>query len=251
VLLPVALSFSLRLLPLYLRLPPVDWSTRVVANAYLIAVLLHLLPALPPLLAQAPRFLTGLAHGGAVLKAAVLLWFVWKLAGLTRRRPWPGHRQLPPHRSTRPGGPYDEAFGRFARLVYAAYIWLILSACAEAASALALSLGVAAFISGNAVLHMYLMGFISLLIFGIAVRLLPGFMHQRRVARPGLVEATSWLGNAATLCRVVWFVLPAGLWSVFPAVYVGARIAFALSGLLGLAAVLALAVNLWQTSRGV
>ena len=113
-----------------------------------------------------------------------------------------------------------------------------------------MSLGAPALISGNAVLHMYLMGFISLLIFAMAVRLLPGFMHRRRVARPGLVETTFWLGNAATLCRVVWFVLPAGLWPLFPGVYVGARIAFAMSGLLGLAAVLALAVNLWQTSRG-
>jgi heme/copper-type cytochrome/quinol oxidase subunit 1 len=96
---------------------------------------------------------------------------------------------------------------------------------------------------------MYLMGFISQLIFGMAVRLLPGFMHKRRVAYPGLVDMTFWLGNLSAIFRVALFLLPAWLLSLLPGLQVGGRIAFALSGLLGLGAVLALTVNLWMTSH--
>jgi hypothetical protein len=133
--------------------------------------------------------------------------------------------------------------------VYAAYVWLILAAVCEATSALARLTGAGPFSSGNAILHMYLMGFISQLIFGIAVRLLPGFMHKRRVAYPGLVAVTFWLGNIATIFRVALFLLPVWLLNLLPGLVVGGRIAFALSGILGLGAVLALAVNLWTTAH--
>jgi heme/copper-type cytochrome/quinol oxidase subunit 1 len=96
---------------------------------------------------------------------------------------------------------------------------------------------------------MYLMGFISQLICGMAVRMLPGFMHKRRVAHPGLVDATFWLGNVSAVFRVVLFLLPAWLVNLLPDLVVGGRIAFALSGILGLGAVLALAANLWMTSH--
>jgi uncharacterized protein involved in response to NO len=252
VLLPVSFAFSLRLLPLYLRLPVVDWSPQVVAYTYCSVLLVHLLPIMPPLLSQAPHFLAGMSHVGAILKAAVVCWFVWKLDLLSRRPPGPVSRELPAgaaRRATRPGLPDDGAFGCFARLVYAAYVWLLVAALCEAATALALLTGSRPFTSGNVILHMYLMGFISQLIFGIAVRLLPGFMHKRRVAYPGLVATTFWLGNLSAILRVAWFLLPAWLLSLLPGLHVGGRIAFALSGLLGLGAVLALAVNLWVTSH--
>jgi uncharacterized protein involved in response to NO len=253
VLLPVAFAFSLRLLPLYLRLPPIDWPAPVVAYMYLIALALYLLPSLPPLLSPGVPHLASLAQVGVLLKAAVILWFVWRLDVLTRwRHPWTVHRQLhpgPERRPTRPGLPDYSEFGRFARLVYAAFIWLVLAACTEAASALAILMGSAPLITSHAALHMYLMGFISQLIFGMAVRMLPGFLQKRRVASPVLVATTFWLANVSALGRVGLFLLPAGLLSLLPGLRFGAHLAFALSGLLGLAAVLALAINLWLTSR--
>jgi hypothetical protein len=207
---------------------------------------------MPPVLSQAPQLLAGLSNVGAVLKAAVVCWFVWKLHLLSHRPSLPGNRALPPgaeRRATRPGLPDAEEFGRFDHLVYAAYVWLILAALYEATSALALLTGSRPFISGNAILHMYLMGFISQLIFGIAVRMLPGFMHKRRVAYPGLVAVTFWLGNVSTVCRVAVFLLPVWLLNLLPGLGVSGRIAFALSGILGLGAVLALAVNLWTTGH--
>jgi hypothetical protein len=252
-LLPVAFAFSLRMFPLYLRLPAIDWPVQAVAYAYLAALALHLIPNVPPLLHRGSPVLAALAHVGTLLKAAVVLWFVWRLDVLTRRRrPWTVHRQLQPgpeRRPTRPGLPDYGEFGRFERLIYSAYTWLVLAACTEAVSAVARLTGSPPLIQSNATLHMYLMGFISLLIFGMAVRMLPGFLHKRRVASPALVGATFWLGNVAALCRVALFLLPPQLLSLFPSLNLGARIAFALSGLFGLAAVLALAMNLWLTSR--
>jgi uncharacterized protein involved in response to NO len=252
VLLPVAFAFSLRLLPLYLRLPVVDWSSQAVAYIYLAVLLIQILPAMPPLLSQAPHVLVGLSQIGTLLKAAVVCWFVWKLDLLSRRPAATVTRALPPgteRRPTRPGLPDSRAFGRFERLIYAAYVWLILAALCEAAAALAWLTGFMPFISSTVILHMYLMGFISQLIFGMAVRLLPGFMHKRRVAHPGLVDMTFWLGNVATVFRVVLFFLPAWLVNLLPGLVVGGRLAFALSGILGLGAVLALAANLWMTSH--
>jgi hypothetical protein len=78
--------------------------------------------------------------------------------------------------------------------------------------------------------------------------MLPGFLQQRRVASPALVEATFWLGNAAVVCRVVLFVLPPGVLQEIPGLAWLGRSAFAISGLLGLAAVWCLAVNVWQTA---
>jgi hypothetical protein len=71
----------------------------------------------------------------------------------------------------------------------------------------------------------------------MAVRLLPGFAG-RRLASPGLVWATLWLGNAAALLRVAPLFLPSSRLSTG---------LLAIAGLLGLAAVGCLAWNLRQT----
>jgi hypothetical protein len=96
---------------------------------------------------------------------------------------------------------------------------------------------------------MYFLGFVTLLIFGMAVRMLPGFLAQRRVAYPALVEATFWLGNTAVVSRILPFVVPPAILQQVPGLALIAQIAFGVSGLLGFAAVWCLACNLWQTAR--
>ena len=87
--------------------------------------------------------------------------------------------------------------------------------------------------------HVLGAGFISLLILGMAVRLLPGFAG-RRLHSAGLVWASFWLGNAAALLRVVPLFLPSSRLTVG---------LLALAGLLGLLAVACLGWNLRQTLR--
>jgi uncharacterized protein involved in response to NO len=251
VLLPVAFAFSVRMFPLYLRLAPADWPVHGTAYVYLAALVVQGLPTVPALFQVAPQLMTVAANLGTLLRGSVVLWFVWQLDVLTRRRePWTVHRQLhpgPQRRPTRPGLPDYGEFGPFERLVYAAYVWLSLAAFGEMVTGGAALLGRSALLSSSAIRHMYFLGFITLLILGMAVRMLPGFLHQRQVASPALVEATFWLGNAAVLGRVLPFVLPGVVLQEVPASAPLARMAFALSGLLGLAAVWCLAVNLWKT----
>lgn len=251
VLLPVAFAFSVRMFPLYLRLAVPEWSVRGVAYAYLGALIVQVLPTAPPFAQLAPGLSSILSHLGMVLRGGVILWFVWQLDVLTRRRaPWTVHRKFQPgpeRRPTRPGLPDYGEFGSFERLVYAAYIWLVLAAGGEVATGLVALVGWPVLIGQSVLLHMYLLGFITLLILGMAVRMLPGFLHERRVASPALVSATFWLGNAAVVTRMLLFLLPPALRHAIPGGVVGARTAFALSGLLGLAAVGCLAVNLGRT----
>jgi hypothetical protein len=220
VLLPVPFAFSVRMLPLYLRLPKPDWPVRGIAATYLAALLLQLVPLLPPLVRAEGFFWPSLSSLGRVLKGVVVLWFVWNLDLLTRRRPpWTVYRILhpgPDRRPTREGLPDYGEFGRFERLVYSAYLWLVAGALLEIGGGISALLGRPAAVSADAVRHLYLLGFVTQLILGMSVRMIPGFIHRRRVASSALVDATFWLGNAALVCRVVPLLLPAWLVAQVP-----------------------------------
>ncbi|MDE2059703.1 MAG: hypothetical protein KGL31_11375 [candidate division NC10 bacterium] len=253
VLLPVAFALSVRLFPLYLALPAPDWPVYGIGYAYLLSILLQLVPAAPPLAGLAPDATRLIIALGMLLKGGVILWFVWQLDLLTRRRPLGRHARFldtgPDRPPTRPGLPDYGEFGRFERLVYAAYTWLILGACMELLSGAAILLGYSIPIAADAIRHMYLLGFISHLIFGASVRMLPGFMRRKRVASTALVDATFWLGSAAVFCRVVPLLLPSWVLDGLPAGDLLIQTIFAISGTLGWGAVVCLAVNLWQTAN--
>ncbi len=253
VLLPVAFAFSVRMLPLYLRLAAPDWPVRTVAYAYLLTLSLQLLPGLPPFLGLQSRLPGVLSTLGSILKGGVVLWFIWNLDILTRRRdPWIVHRKLhpgPERRPTREGIPDYGEFGRFERLVYSAYSWLAFGALLE------LLIGIFSFygqplpFSADAVRHTYLLGFISMLILGMSVRMIPGFIKKKEVAHRSLVDATFWLGNAAVVGRVLPLLLPASVLSVVPGSVWLVQRAFGVSGILGMAAIICLAVNLRATAH--
>jgi uncharacterized protein involved in response to NO len=253
VLLPVAFAFSVRMLPLYLRLPAPTWPVRGMAYAYAASVVVQVLPTAPVLFQLAPQKALALSSLGMVMKGGVILGFVWQLDVLTRRRlPWTVSRKLhpgPERRPTRPGLPDYGEFGRFERLVYAAYVWLVLAAGGEVVSGCATLVGSPWVISPTAIRHTYLLGFITLLIFGMAVRMLPGFWQKRRVASPAFAGATFWLGNLAVGCRVLLYLLPTVIWHTVPGGLLVARMALALSGVLGWGAVVCLATNMRMTAQ--
>ena len=253
VLLPVAFAFSVRTFPLYLRLRSPDWPIQRIAYAYLVALLIQLLPLAPPFEAWAPSLAPRLHSVGSVFKSLIILWWIWDLDLLVRRQaPWTARRELQPgldRRPTRPGLPDYGEFGRFEWLLYAAYAWLVVASCGELTSGMANLAGHPMSIDLSVIRHLYLLGFITHLMLGMAVRMLPGFMKKRRIASPRLVETTFWLGNAAMVCRVLVFLIPEELGKMLPNLITGARWAFGVSGLLGWAAVACLAVNLWITEQ--
>ncbi len=251
VLLPVAFAFSVRMFPLYLRLPAPEWPESKMGLAYLFSFALQLLPTLPPLLSMSPETAFFISAIGQCSKSMVIFLFVWKLDLLLRRRePWTVHRKFQPgpeRQPTREGLPDYGEFGRFERLLYAAYWWLLFGALLELLTALATILRWEMAVSTDAIRHSYLLGFITLLILGMAPRMIPGFI-QKKLASTKLVEATFWLGNAAVICRIVPLLLPAGWLEKIPSLVLLSQWMFALSGIFGLAAVSCLAVNLWRTA---
>jgi uncharacterized protein involved in response to NO len=252
VLLPVAFAFSVRMFPLYLRLPAPEWPVSKMGLAYLFFFALQTLPTLPPFLSMSPETAFFISAVGQCGKSAVIFLFVWKLDLLLRRRaPWTVHRKFQPgpeRQPTRAGLPDYGEFGRFERLLYSAYLWLLFGALLEFLAGLATIFGWDTAVSTDAIRHSYLLGFITLLILGMAPRMIPGFI-QKRLASAKLVEATFWLGNVAVICRVLPLLLPEILLEKMPVVVLLSQLMFAFSGLIGLAAVSCLAANLWRTAR--
>jgi len=250
ILLPVAFAFSIRMLPLYLRLAPINWPVQKIAFGYVGFMLLTLLTksSISPTI----NFLYFLATVG---KNIFILSFIWHLDILTRhKKPWSDQfvteKQKQSRRKTaRVHMPDYGEFGRFERLVYSAYFWLATAAITEVAITTMEWQGFALPRGDDLVRHLILFGFITLLIFGMAPRMLPGFLGKKRVACTGFVNATFWLGNIAVLCRVLPLAIP-----LFPggdgqiATYVGGWL-YAISGLIAIAALLLLAINLTKTRK--
>lgn len=252
-LLPVAMAHSVRLFPMFLALSAPFWPVRGTGYAYLLGVGLELAAAALPLFGLEAGIVQFLGASGAILKGAVILWFIWELDLLTRRRPVERPARFlftgPDRAPTRPGLPDYGEFGRFELLVYSAYLWLVVAAGSEIVNGGATLIGSPPPFGLDAVRHMYLLGFISLLIFGVSVRMLPGFLKRKAVASPALVEATFWLGNIAATFRALPLILPSTFLEWTPA---GNRLVhegFGLSGLIALGAVVCLAVNLWRTAQ--
>jgi uncharacterized protein involved in response to NO len=252
-LLPVAMAHSVRLLPMVLALSAPFWPVRGTAYAYLLGISLELAGAGLPLLGVDIGMVRSLGALGAMLKGGVILWFTWELDLLTRRRPVERPARFlqsgPDRPPTRPGLPDYGEFGRFELLVYSAYTWLVLAAGSEILNGFMALAGYLPPVGEDAVRHMYLVGFITLLIFGVSVRMLPGFLKKKAVASPALVEVTFWLGNIAAVFRVLLLVLPPALLGPIPAIGSLIRGAFGLSGLIALGAVVCLALNLRWTAR--
>ena len=104
--------------------------------------------------------------------------------------------------------------------------------------------GSGALFSPDAARHSLALGFIALLICGIAPRMAPGFSGGHiRSAR--LVTATLWLGNSAALLRVGSLLVAPLLDTLGPTGAFVDSLLFGLSGPLGLALAICLAVNLW------
>jgi len=252
-LMPMALAMSARSLPMYAGLD--GFPRRVLwplAGVYFAGVLLLCISVDGgPLPAPWAGFITGL---GMALLGAVVLLFVGIFLNLMRRR-----GQLPERVAKLAPSPvtlaqtYQEHvkkeqthYGPFVGLVASAYLWAMLGAL------LLLIDGCSMLATGNelvdfdAVRHAFALGFIALLICGIAPRMLPSFSGGKIVS-PSLVSATLWLGNAAAVLRVGSL--------LFAPLFAGTQgaaidtILFSLSGPCGLALAICLAINLWPALR--
>ncbi len=266
--LPLALALSIRNLPLFMRLAfPPQRELLPILISYVIGLVLHLAFVVEQGFYIAADILARLGGLGRILEGGALLVFIWQFDILLRRkRPWTESKlPTPPavaaarRKSSRGGKPsvseFDDArddlrkptrknypdygeFGRFELLVISAYLWLAFASAVLVIDGAAMLVSASALFNQDMERHAITVGFITLLIFGMAVRMLPGFSGKTRVASTRLVLATFWLGNLAALTRVLPLLAPN---------LVGANLALASSGALGWLAVACLAVNLGKT----
>ena len=236
---PMAMALSVRNLPLFMRLasPP----KRGLVPLFILYVI-----------GLACRLIGQLEHGfwlplGEIIENATLLVFIWQLDVIFRRKtPWTASRTQPPanYIETRPPTrkhyPDHEEFGRFELLVISAYSWLAFACIIAIVDGAFSILGNLTLFNPDIERHAVTVGFITLLIFGMAVRMLPGFSGKSRVASTRLVMATFWLGNLTALLRVV---------PLFAPDVDGMNIALGLSGAIGWLAVACLAINLHRTFK--
>jgi uncharacterized protein involved in response to NO len=215
-LVPVSVAMAARTFPLFLRTP---------------------LPNLPVLRAGLALLLAGLALrvggeladavpvaglGGLCVAAAFAL-FVLALGVFASRRPLP-------RQAVRP------LCDPIQWHVLSAYLWLVLAAVLLAWSGVAVLGGAIIPVPPDAERHALGAGFITLLILGLGVHLLPAFAN-RPLRSHALVWVTLALSNAAALLRVAPLFLPA---AVTPSL--GSTL-LSIAGLAGLAAIAVFGLN--------
>lgn len=257
--LPMAIVFAIRNLPLFMRLAmPGRRGWHALAWIYALALSARLLPQLVAILDDALIWtgsvaradylnvlgLNALATLGILGLNACILFFIWRLDILRLRPPWivdraPNTRPDLDYlrQPTRANYPDNGEYGRFELLINSAFVWL---GIAMALDVLRVLPWVNDFIAipQDGARHALMVGFITLLIFGMAARMAPGFSGRRGVAHPELVVWLFYLGNLAAILRVV------------PTFFPQSKIALMLwgmSGFIGWCAVLVLAVIMWGT----
>lgn len=251
VLFPITYAFSVRTFSLFLQLPiTIRKPVHIWGFIYLTLTFIAKFFWLPPMLVLMPELSFKMACIGRIGRDLFMLWMVWKLNVLFRRElsPWVP-LAVPSPTPSRKGLADAGEFGRFEWALYSAYGWLVFSLALDLLGAFSGMFGWGLAIGPDPVRHAFLLGFITLLIIGMASRMLPGFMLKKRIAYPSLVAVGSLLGNMAALFRVVPGVIPEEWFQEFPGPPdIGAKF-MAWAGLFGIGAVGTLAWNLIETHR--
>jgi hypothetical protein len=252
VLFPVAYAFSVRNLPYFLYVPPVTAPVGRWGYAYLGATALVLGGLHPWALGAAPRTALTIAALGRVARDGIMLWLVWDLNVFVRTRPLPyilaERSELNPNPPPKPWRRWFDRprWGRPEWLILTAYAWLAFGTTVDLLHASATLIGGRFALSQDALRHTFLLGFITLLICGMAQKMVPGFLHKPRLAYPSLVIWILVFGNASVLCRVVPLLLPLG--RLPPRAISAAMLALAWSGLFAWITIALTGWNLWQTA---
>lgn len=245
-LLPMALGMSARSLPMYAGL-------EAFPRRQLFSLALFYIVGLLSLCVSLLEGWSRLGSLGDLLIGGVLICFVGLFLSAMRTRgklPAKVQRLAPaPEALSRAYGTRvsreRQSYGPFVALVASSYLWLLMSGLLLVVNGLSGLAELSMPIADDAIRHALTIGFISLLICGLAPRMLPGFSGGA-IRSTKLVSATLWLGNLAAVFRVGSLLLAP--WLILGTFDPG-RIAFGSSGILGLALAICLACNIWPALR--
>lgn len=236
VLLPTCFAFSISIFPIFLKLRSPNWPVARLALMYGTVTLLYLYAKFLPQ-TTAAHVLTVIA---TVLRTAVIIWLVIEIDFLRLKAPWykkfrdkENREHNPPRKKSADYG----QFGNFQWLIYTAYIWLCIAVLHDLVSISGITIQ-----SESISRHFYALGFVTHLILGVAVRMVPGFLGQNRIAYPGLVHLSFALILFATSART----LPILFSTIDNPVL---RSLYGISGICAILAICALGANLACTVR--
>lgn len=251
-LVPVALALSARSFPAYSGLEglpqPTLWSLSAV---YFIGLALTFIG-----MSWASSFpwLNVMSGFGMILLGIVLLIFITiflRLMSSRRRKPQYGEQQIAGNvTQSRQGKSASErnTYGPFVLLIASSYLWAALGALLLAIDGVALVLGVVPVFSLDAMRYSFAPGFVALLLAGVSARMIPGFSGYK-IAGPVWVTALLWLGNTAALLRIGPLLLLPVLVAWGNGGLTLYTVLYGLSGPVGLAFAICLALNLWPALK--
>ncbi len=255
VLLPMAIGMSTRALPMYAGLDAFPrWVLGPAAFLYAVGLALAVWGSAYGLV---PDSQLGRVGGlGFLLMGGVVVGFIALFGWLMSRR---GRlpqkvRALAPepeqvaHAYTRRVAQERASFGPYVALIGSAYAWAFLGGILLLIDGMALTLGYDAPVDLDVARHSFAVGFIALLIAGVAVRMIPGFSGGR-IASHRWVVALLWVGNGAAVLRVGALLLAPTLNALGSAGGAVASALFGASGPMGLAFAICLLITLTPALR--
>jgi hypothetical protein len=238
VLVPVAFTFSLRLFPLYLQIEPARWNPMPFAYFYALATMLEFGARMAGHVTDtADPFVTIGAIGLALRSGAILVFIV--ALGLHRRRIPLGDWKPELHGAPR--------FGNYRPLLFGAYALLTIGALLQAVSAVTCLTGAESWLQPAGVRHAFVAGFGTMLILGVAPRMVAGLFGARGPALPALVGYTAWLSIPSSLMVTLYLSVPADSLIGVAALPLRGPL-FGIAGPMMWLSLALLAANLWVTA---
>jgi hypothetical protein len=256
---PISFAFSILNFPLYIHLKPPTKSIKYLGYLYLIAILIHEFVSLPVYAITMPfdfnlsalivdLVIIVLLFDSGIIQRIFLPDFELSKSPFWRRD---GIEEKGSNLERKPRRGYSDygEFGRFELLIYSAYVWLLIGLFLDILARVFMLAGLNIHYGEDPVRHSFFAGFITLLILGMAQRMLPGFMHKSKIANTKIVFWTFILGNVSVFSRVVPMLVPlylSGSMWIFTKIML---YLFGVSGFVAIASIILLYVNLWKTLK--
>ena len=237
IILPIAFVFSIRLFPLLFSLKPMKKVSLYLGISYGISIFADIILSSLGLLGVDNRLTNFLLDITGFLIPSLIIYLIFslKILNLPLINRLPNSELYLAER-----WPYIS--------IRVAYLWLLLSSILEITSQLQMELGFDVDVGIDAIRHIQLLGFASMLVFGVGSKMLPGFIGRREIYSGKLVIAAFWLLLLAAIFRITPVLLPYELVEIIPQGEFSMGTMFALSGILGMLAIALFGWNLRKTN---
>ena len=241
IILPISFGIGLRAIPLFMRLPSIQWNALYFSKIYFGTLVSYFgIKLIYQIIDDGYKLLPYLNTVG-LLKNFLIIWFVYQLDILLKLRvPWTDtqkNKWIPHKKESRKEYPDYGEFGRFEWLLKSAFSWLVFASLLDGYLYFALLMDIPTELSKDGIRHAILLGFTTPLIMGMALRMIPGMTGALRLKHPYLVSWIAILVNIAAFTRVFPMILPSFILENTPKGYENIMFLFGISGIVGVLAI--------------